>query len=73
MSIHSIVKSTLAIITLTAVASCQSNGTQTQASDSTLVSDSMPAVQPPLQDSSGLIHTPPINDSNAILPDSAIK
>ena len=35
--------------------------------------DTMPVMHPPNMDSSSIITTPPVNDSNAILPDSAIK
>ena len=35
--------------------------------------DTMPVVHPQNMDSSSIITTPPVNDSNAIMPDSAIK
>jgi hypothetical protein len=61
---------TAAILVL---ASCQNSSTNTSVNDSTKVADTMPVLKPPIQESSGIIHTPPIHDSNAIMPDSAIK
>ncbi|TKK69236.1 hypothetical protein FC093_07925 [Ilyomonas limi] len=37
------------------------------------VKDTMPVLHPGNMDSNSIIKTPPVNDSNAIMPDSAIK
>jgi hypothetical protein len=41
-------------------------------SDSTSF-DTLGVIKPAIPDSSGVITTPPVKDSNAIMPDSAIK
>jgi hypothetical protein len=35
--------------------------------------DSMPIVKPPVHDTSGVMTTPPINDSNVVRPDTSVK
>jgi len=37
------------------------------------IADTMPVAHPQNMDSSSIITTPPVNDSNVIMPDSAIK
>jgi hypothetical protein len=55
---------------------CTGGGTTKEDNDTTgvpVTEDTMPVVHPQNMDSSSIITTPPVNDSNAIMPDSAIK
>lgn len=59
-----------AIITL---AACSGSSTNTTSDTLTKGLDSMPVVKPVIADSAGTIITPPVNDQNNIVPDTAIK
>ncbi len=64
-------------IMLLAVLASRCTGSTTHGNTDTVgtpaTTDSMPVVHPQNMDSSSIIKTPPVNDSNAIMPDSAIK
>ena len=64
-------------IVLLAVYASGCNGSNTNSSNDTAgapaVADTMPVLHPGNLDSNGVIQTPPTNDSNVIMPDSAIK
>jgi hypothetical protein len=66
---------TILIIVLTILGNgCTGGGTTHGTTDTAAATtDTMPVVHPQNMDSGSTIRTPPINDSNAIMPDSAIK
>ena len=45
----------------------------TDTAGETVTTDTMPVVRPESMDSGGTVITPPVQDSNVIMPDSAIK
>ncbi len=64
------------IIMLALVLAGCGGGETKQTTDTTTVppaTDTMPVLNPGIFDSSGTIRTPPTNDENVIMPDSAIK
>ena len=56
------------------LAAC-SGGADTNSNDTTVTkgADSMPVIKPRVTDTGGTVITPPVNDNNVIVPDSAIK
>ncbi len=60
------------LLTISSLLSC--NGTATTSSTDSATKapfDSMPIIKPNISDSAGIITTPPVNDHNNIIPDSA--
>jgi hypothetical protein len=67
---------TIPIILLAVFASgCTGSTTHgnTDTAGSPATTDTMPVVHPQNMDSSSIIKTPPVNDSNVVKPDSAVK
>ncbi len=52
---------------------CTGNSTYTDTDSAAVITDTMPVLKPGSADSIGIMATPPTNDANAIMPDSAIK
>jgi len=52
----------------------KSSNTNFGSSDTTgLSGDTMPVIKPPAHDTSSVVTTPPVNDSNVVRPDSTVK
>jgi hypothetical protein len=62
----------LLLLAINSLFSCNGSAT-TSASDSVTKApmDSMPVIKPNISDTAGIITTPPVNDHNNIIPDSA--
>ena len=62
----------LLLCTFNTLLACNGSST-TSVTDSATAApmDSMPVIKPTITDSSSIITTPPVNDHNSILPDSA--
>jgi hypothetical protein len=63
----------LAVFTACNEPNKSSNSNQSSSDTIGITSDTMPVIKPPVHDTSGVVTTPPVNDSNVVRPDSSVK